>query len=175
MWEEKSEEKGEGNLKESTSALEKSGSIGKLISLRRFSMTLFSTKFLPGASKIIVICLTSLALKSAFAFCWPPEVVAIVGEAAGEPYKGKVAVAEVIRRRGNLKGVYGLKAPHVKREPAWVFQQAHKAWKESVKTDYSKKATHFENEKAFGRPAWAKRMQVTARIGSHTFYREARP
>ena len=40
-------------------------------------------------------------------------VRAIVGEAAGESFEGKLAIACAIRNRGNLHGVYGLNATHV--------------------------------------------------------------
>ena len=96
---------------------------------------------------------------------------AIVGEASGEGYVGMVAVAEAIRNRGHLRGVYGIKSPHVDKEPKWVFDRARKAWRESEKSNLVKKADHWENTKAFGEPYWAKGMTKTATIGSHTFYR----
>jgi hypothetical protein len=40
-------------------------------------------------------------------------IKAIIGEAEGESYQGKIAVAETIRHRGSLKGVFGLTAPRV--------------------------------------------------------------
>lgn len=37
--------------------------------------------------------------------------------------------------------------------------------------DITKGATHYENIEVFGVPYWAKKMTVTAKVGSHTFYR----
>lgn len=58
-------------------------------------------------------------------------VRAIIGEASGEGYKGMLAVASAIRNRGTLKGVYGVNAKHVDKEPSWVWDMARKAWNES--------------------------------------------
>ena len=100
-------------------------------------------------------------------------VRAIIGEASGEGYQGMLAVACGIRNRGTLKGVYGLKAKHVDNEPQWVWKLAKKAYRASLTgKDITNGGTHWENTKAFGEPYWAKHMVVTARIGSHTFYKE---
>lgn len=98
---------------------------------------------------------------------------AIIGEAADQGFHGMVGVAEVIRRRGNLKGLYGLKRESfISSQPKWVHDMAKKAWEESSKSNLTKGATHFENVKAFGVPSWAKSMTKTATIKDHTFYRE---
>lgn len=97
-------------------------------------------------------------------------VRAIVGEAAGESYQGKLAVASVLRRRGSLQGFYGYHGKHVDRQPAWVFEQARKAWRESAVKDYANGATHFESTD-FKRPAWSLRMREVLRIGKHVFFR----
>lgn len=98
-------------------------------------------------------------------------VRAIIGEAAGEGEQGMQAVAEVIRRRGSLKGFYGLNAPHVDKQPAWVWKRARKAWEASETSNITAGADHFENVKAFGVPKWARGHKPVAVIGSHTFWR----
>lgn len=98
---------------------------------------------------------------------------AIVGEAANQGETGMIAVAEAIRNRGHLRGVYGLKRDLTK-EPAWVFQRAEKAWQLSAGTNLVNGADHWENVKAFGKPKWADSMIITATIGDHVFYKENR-
>jgi len=97
---------------------------------------------------------------------------AVIGEASSEGYKGMLAVACAIRNRGTLQGVYGVKAKHVDREPAWVWDLARKAWRESAQRDITNGATHWENIQAFGKPNWAEGMIETGRIGRHVFYKE---
>lgn len=100
-------------------------------------------------------------------------VRAIIGEASSEGYEGMYAVACAIRNRQTLKGVYGLKAKHVNAEPGWVWQLASKAWWEAeAGKDVTNGATSWENIEAFGEPYWAKQMEVTYKLGRHTFYRE---
>lgn len=100
-------------------------------------------------------------------------VMAIIGEAEGEGYKGMLAVACAIRNRGTLQGVYGEKAPRVvkhKYSPK-TFVLAVKAYEESAKVDITGGATHWEGTK-FKTPYWAHGMIVTATIGNQRFYRE---
>lgn len=94
----------------------------------------------------------------------------LIGEASGEGERGMQAVAEVIRRRGSLKGFYGLNAPHVDKQPAWVWKRARKAWEASKTSNITNFATHFES-KDFKTPYWAKGRQPCAVIGKHLFYR----
>ena len=113
----------------------------------------------------ILICLGSplgLAIEETQA------VRAIMGEARGESLTGKIAIAEAIRNRGHLKGVYGLKANF--QEPERVWNEARKAWKESINSNLVKGADHWESTD-FKKPFWAKRMIETATIGKHKFYR----
>ena len=93
----------------------------------------------------------------------------IMGEARGEPYKGQVAVAEVLRRHGNTIGFYGYTARFKasKRE----IETARKAWMESAKSNYSNGANHFEGD-CFKRPRWSEEMKVVAHIGKQTFFKE---
>jgi spore germination cell wall hydrolase CwlJ-like protein len=97
-------------------------------------------------------------------------VRALIGEASGEGERGMLAVAGALRNRGTLRGVYGLRAKHVDRQPAYVWTSARRAWAMSATNDLSAGATHWENTRAFGVPYWAKTMRVTATIGNHTFY-----
>jgi spore germination cell wall hydrolase CwlJ-like protein len=99
------------------------------------------------------------------------EVRAIIGEASGEGYQGMLAVAGVIRNRGHLRGIYGVNAKHVDREPAYVWRMAEKAWRQSATNDITRGATHFENVKAFGTPRWSRTMTITTNIGRHTFFK----
>lgn len=108
-------------------------------------------------------------------------VYAIIGEAEGEPYKGKLAVACAIQNRGTLKGVYGEKAPRVKQRKysSKVLVSAIQAYEESLHPEnctFIDGADHWEGT-AFPEPYWAKSMEVTAVIGNQRFYRPlvARP
>jgi len=134
-----------------------------LISLRTFKHILIILF-------ILAVCFTM----SCYAEVNESQAVrAIIGEASGEGYQGMLAVACGIRNRSTLKGVYGLKAKHVDNEPQWVWKLAKKAYRASLTgKDITNGGTHWENTKAFGEPYWAKHMVVTARIGSHTFYKE---
>jgi hypothetical protein len=131
---------------------------------------------------IVALATAAIALVVIF---WPgtanaaeiPEEVAVrvlIGEAGNQGEVGMIAVAEVLRKRGSTKGFYGLKAAHVDRQPAWVWDLARKAWRKSASTNYTKGATHFENVKAFGTPYWAKKMDVVFIHRDHTFYIERR-
>lgn len=104
-----------------------------------------------------------------------PETVAIrvlIGEAANQGEHGMICVAEVLRRRGSVKGFYGYKAKHVDQRPEWVWQQAKRAWRKSAYTNYTKNATMFENVKAFGKPCWMDRCVEVYRHKDHIFFTE---
>lgn len=98
-------------------------------------------------------------------------VRAIVGEAANQGYRGMLGVAGAIRNRGTLQGVYGGRSPMPDRQPDWVWEQARAAWRESATNDITLGATHWENMKAFGTPAWAATMHLTVVIKDHRFFR----
>lgn len=101
-------------------------------------------------------------------------VRAIIGEASGEGYAGMLAVAEAIRNRGNLKGVYGVNAKHVDSQPEYVWTRARKAWKDSAYSNVTSGANGWGTKKdieQFKREGWWPRAKVTAVIGSHTFYK----
>lgn len=55
-------------------------------------------------------------------------VLALVGEAGGQSYVELKAHAFALRNRGTLRGVYGLRAPHIKRERPSTFDRARRAW-----------------------------------------------
>lgn len=95
----------------------------------------------------------------------------IIGEAAGEGFEGMVAVAEALRNRGTLDGVYGCKAKFVDNEPEWVWIKAYEAWRYSKTSNFVYEATHWESTD-FPEPYWAKDMKITAKIGKHIFYKE---
>ena len=103
----------------------------------------------------------------------PQEVFCVIGEAEGEGYTGMLAVAEAIRNRGSLKGVYGCFSPRVKENKYSVatLKLALQAWVDSEDSNITKGATHWEGT-AFKTPYWAKGMTVTATIGRQRFYKE---
>jgi hypothetical protein len=101
-------------------------------------------------------------------------VDAIIGEAEGEPYIGKLAVACAIRNRGTLNGVYGVNAPRVKarKYSSAIFVQAVKAYEESAKPEaceFIDGADHWEGS-AFNKPTWAYNMRETFRTKGQVFY-----
>lgn len=94
----------------------------------------------------------------------------LIGEASGEGARGMQAVGEVLRRRNSTRGFYGLNARHVDKQPAWVWNMARRAWKESAASNITKGATHFEGT-CFKTPKWARGMTPTITIGKQRFYR----
>jgi hypothetical protein len=126
--------------------------------------------FFKGLLGAFVLALLSFATPANASIPDADGIRALMGEARGESYVCQVATAEAIRNRGTLKGVYGFKAQF--NEPAWVWKRAEKAWKESAGTNYTNGATFWENTKAFGVPYWAKSMEQTAVVGSHTFWKK---
>lgn len=125
---------------------------------------------------IISIILAGLLLLIPSCFAYASDIKssdairAIIGEASGEGLKGMRAVASAIRNRGHLKGVYGLKAKHVNKEPKWVWTLATQAWKDSEVKDYANGADHWEGT-AFKEPAWAKKMVMVKQVGNQKFYK----
>ena len=101
----------------------------------------------------------------------PLVIRAIIGEASSEGYRGMLAVAEAIRNRGHLGGVYGVRAGHVDREPPWVWERARRAWTESATSNLVKGADHWHNVEREGHTYWTKVMTKTVKIDSHTFYK----
>lgn len=103
-------------------------------------------------------------------------IAVVLTEAAGEGYRGKVAVAEVLRNRGwKTSGFCGLQRKNL---PAFLKKNARQraAARRAIRaalagSNLSGGATHYENVRRFGKPKWASRMAVTARLGKHTFYK----
>jgi hypothetical protein len=103
-------------------------------------------------------------------------IKAIIGESEGEIYAGKLAVAEVIRRRGSLKGVYGAKAPRVIQRlySKACYLEAARAWAESESTNISEGAMGWGSAadvKIFRRSKWFKNCEIVKQIGGHYFWR----
>jgi spore germination cell wall hydrolase CwlJ-like protein len=80
------------------------------------------------------------------------------------------AVGEVIRRRNSLRGIYGFKADHVDHEPAWVWDQARKAWRASATSNITKGADAFESTD-FKTPYWARGLAPVSTVGKHRFFK----
>lgn len=103
-------------------------------------------------------------------------ILSIIGEAEGEPQEGRIAVAEVIRRRGSLKGVYGINAPRVKARKfsRAVYEASKQAWEASRLTNYSQGAQGWGNKadlQKFKRAAWFKNCYIVKQIGNHYFWK----
>ena len=101
----------------------------------------------------------------------------VITEASSESYAGKLAVAEVLRNRGwSPKGFAGIKRKDLSsfllEQPPSVRAEAKEALRAARRgSNITGAATHFENVEQFGLPGWAKRMETTAKIGSHTFFK----
>lgn len=98
----------------------------------------------------------------------------ILGEAADQSFRGKVAVGEVIRNRGKIKGFSSTLKDldrFSREQPERTRTQARLAWIVSRFTNFTRGADHFDNVKAFGEPEWAKGMKKTVKIGDTQFYK----
>ena len=108
---------------------------------------------------------------------------AIIGEAEGEPFKGKLGVAcAIINRVGThgsfdkaMRGVYGEKAKRVVNRlySQKTYKEAERAYTEALDVgtcDFIGGASFWEGT-SFRTPYWAKDMIVTATIGNQRFYR----
>lgn len=119
---------------------------------------------------------TAFAAKKTVPLTAENAIKSIIGEAEGEPQKGRLAVACAIRNRGHLGGVYGVNAPRVRgrKYSDATYKAASEAWAQSARPEscgFIGGADHWENVGAFGKPKWAKGMDVTLKIGNHTFMR----
>ena len=123
--------------------------------------------------RIIPLIIAFLLIPScAYAYIDQEAIRAIIGESSNQGKIGMLKVASAIRNRGTLKGVYGLKAKHVDKEPQWVWDMAREAWQVSLYKDYSNGATHWENIKVYGKPYWVKSMIKVDEYKDHIFYKE---
>jgi len=133
------------------------------------------------AGVIVAICILLCAVLLLIAWIFPAEaqevvpadeaIYCILGEARGEGFDGMVAVAEAIRNRGTLRGVYGCGARFT--EPKWVWDLGRKAWAESEHTNTVRGATHWGGVGIDGK--WIARMEKTmtfvVQINNQRFYR----
>lgn len=123
--------------------------------------------------RYIIMLLLILSAGATQARAEVPEAQAIrilIGEASGEGERGMQAVAEVLRRRDSIRGFYGLNAPHVDRQPAYVWSRAKVAWENSKTSNITRGADHFEGT-AFKTPKWARNKVPVAIIGRQKFYK----
>ncbi|QGH73015.1 MAG: cell wall hydrolase [Siphoviridae sp. ctCJE6] len=105
----------------------------------------------------------------------------LIAEAVSEGPEGMVAVCLVYRNRlqaGMRMGCSGLKRRDLDQFVARQGSRYERMAKDIVarvfsgrERDVTMGATHYENITAFGMPWWAKSMRITARIGSHTFFK----
>jgi N-acetylmuramoyl-L-alanine amidase len=118
-------------------------------------------------------------------FC---AALVVYGEARGEPYVGREAVAHVVANRARLnkttvcwetfKPGQFVAVHKIKKVPRG------KVWEDAVATarrvvegraaDFTGGATHFDNLRAFGLPYWAGSKDVLGKWGRHTFFRARR-
>ena len=115
-------------------------------------------------------------------------VQTLVLEAGGEGYEGMVAVGEVIRnraKRGDLSPVEVVTRP--KQFSCWnrarnakealarvsdqTLQRAYMAWEASSESNLTGGATHYANL-GLCSPNWARKLERTAKVGQHTFFKE---
>ncbi len=109
-------------------------------------------------------------------------VRAILGEGEAEPFIGMVALGEVIRTRGNFKGIYGYNAIKYVNGRYYrgkraisnaIALQALKAWRASISTNYALNAQGWGSEadlRVFKKQSWFKKCHVVTKIGAHYFW-----
>jgi hypothetical protein len=97
-------------------------------------------------------------------------VRAIVGEAGNQSPRTMLAIADAIRHRGTLHGVFGLHNSYASRQPSRVWQAARAAWQQSASIDLVAGATHWATaaDLATGIFDGMKRVAV---VGDFTFLR----
>ena len=139
--------------------------------MRRFPELYY---FIAIVTAVIVFSLITLVAVN----CGADEVLnaedcirAIIGEASNQGEIGMLALAVGIRNRGSLRGVYGFNSTHIDNEPAWVWDMARKAWKES-KENRIHNGYMWENILAFGEPSWYNDVVEVYRHKDHVFFVE---
>ena len=133
----------------------------------------FSAYSVIGAVILAMVLILCAGLANAGEISEDVAVRVLIGEAGNQGEHGMICVAEVLRHRGSTKGFYGLKAKHVDSQPAWVWEQARRAWRKSATTNFTSQASHFENVEAFGIPSWARGMRIVYKYKAHTFYKKS--
>ncbi len=91
----------------------------------------------------ICISLVSVSALAAPSFTDENCIKGIVGEASGESYQCKLAIAGVIRNRESLVGVYGVTAKHNLIESKHTFDVCRQAWLESAHNNISRGCKHW--------------------------------
>lgn len=94
--------------------------------------------------------------------------LAVLGEARGETEEGKTALAEAIRNRGSLKGVYGFEAECNARAET---KRAVLASRSSNLLGGADVWGTDSDIKKFQKTKWFKRYKFVARIGRHSFFK----
>jgi hypothetical protein len=118
-------------------------------------------------------CLTAPAQTVSQPSALNPQLAirAIIGEAAGEPFTTKLAIAGALRNRDSLAGVRGLRnARMIDAQPDWVWADARRAWSESATNDLTHGATHFDSVN-FPTPYWAEGIKPVATVGVFRFWK----
>lgn len=98
-------------------------------------------------------------------------VRAIYGEACGESYAGKLALAGALRNRGHVGGVYGLRSPQLAKIEPRAWAACVRAWSESRTNDTSRGATHWGSAADLKAAKFYRRLTPMAKIGGHTFFK----
>lgn len=126
---------------------------------------------------ILILCLISPCEARPHATI-PNEAAirAIIGEAEGESYEGQVALAEVIRRRGSLSGVYGAASRRAQaaKLDSLAYRNASRAWFASLSSNLSLEADGWGSEndvKIFRQSKWFKKCYIVKKIGNHYFWK----
>jgi hypothetical protein len=118
----------------------------------------------------VIISLAAISLTAA-AMDSTVGTRAIIGEAAGEPFATKLAIASALRNRDSLEGVRGFSnARMIDAQPAHVWADAHRAWAMSATNDIVNGATFFESSN-FPTPYWARGIKPVATVGVFRFWK----
>ncbi|MCB1711500.1 MAG: hypothetical protein KDH96_03185 [Candidatus Riesia sp.] len=119
---------------------------------------------------IIVFVIISLTTY-AYANSYQKEIGCVLGEAEDQGIEGMTAVAEAIRNRGHLRGVYGCRSPRLQKASAASWEKAAWAWERSAFTNLVKGADHWHSDRE--PPAWWEKYgKLTVKVGNHKFYKE---
>ena len=124
---------------------------------------------------VFIFFVTSQSTEAAAHIDPDMAIKVILGEAADQGLDGMIAVAEVIRNRGKLRGFSSMRRnldKFASQQPQRIQVLAERAWKMSRYTNYTNGATHFDNVDRFGMPVWAHGMIRTAKVADMIYFRE---